>query len=134
MAEYKLVIGTKSGKCVQRAVADADAAAFFGKKIGQTIDGSAFGLTGYEFLITGGSDNCGFPMRKDNDGSARKKILAIYGIGIRERAKSKGCRQKKSVAGNTIYEKTAQINLKVLKGNEEALLAPPAEAAEEAKA
>lgn len=129
MAEFKLVIGTKSGKCVQREVREADANSFLGKKIGESIKGESFGLSGYEFLITGGSDNCGFPMRQDLEGSTRRKIfgVAASSVGLKKKKKSKGCRIKKSVAGNTVFEKTAQINLKLLKGDEKALLAPPAE-------
>ena len=129
MAEFKLVIGTKSGKCVQREIKEADANSFLGKKIGQSIAGESFGLSGYEFLITGGSDNCGFPMRQDLEGSTRRKIFVVAGssVGLKKKKKSKGCRIKKSVAGNTVFEKTAQINLKLLKGDEKALLAPAEE-------
>ena len=125
MAEFKLVIGTKTGKCAKREVKETQADVFLGKRLGDTVKGDTFDLGGYEFLITGGSDTCGFPMRKDVEGTARKRLLIISGpntLGAKKRMKSRGCRQKKSVAGNTIFEKTAQINLKLLKGDEKALL------------
>lgn len=134
MAELKLVIGTKSGKCVQRELKDEQAEVFMGKKIGDSITGEGFDLAGYEFLITGGSDASGFPMRKDVVGTQRRKLLIVPGsqtLGARKKLKSRGCRRKKSVAGNTIFEKTKQINLKMVKGDEAKLLAPPAEEAAE---
>lgn len=112
MVTYKLVISDpKNGLSAQKEVKDPESKAFMGKKIGQSIKGEVFGLPGYEFLITGGSDFCGFPMRKDVPGIARKRILAVSGIGVRK--KGKGLRQRKTVCGNTIYAQTAQINLKV---------------------
>jgi ribosomal protein S6E (S10) len=57
-------------------------------------------------------------MRKDVQGTARKRILAVEGVGIKKKAK--GIKQRKSVCGNTVHDKIVQINLKVLKeGNEE---------------
>lgn len=89
-----------------------------------------FGLTGYEFLITGGSDHAGFPMRKDISGMGRKKILAVQAIGLKKKAK--GLRQRKTVCGNTIHAKISQINLKVTKEGKEPLPKPePAEGKKE---
>jgi len=59
MVSFKVVIGTKEGKCLQKEVAEPDATAFLGKKIGDKITGETIGLTGYEFEITGGSDYAG---------------------------------------------------------------------------
>ncbi len=119
MAEFKLVIGTKSGKCVQREAKEDAAKPLIGKKIGDKISGDALGLAGYEFEVTGGSDYCGFPMRKDVQGTARKRILAISGVGLKKKAK--GVRQRKTVCGNTIHAKISQVNLKVLKEGAEKL-------------
>jgi small subunit ribosomal protein S6e len=114
MAEIKLNIGDpKSKKTLTKAITDSDIDPFMGKKIGDKVHGDSFGLHGYEFEITGGSDNAGFPMRKDVKGTARKKILLVSGVGLR--GNTKGRKVRKSVAGNTIFQKTAQINLKVLK-------------------
>ncbi len=130
MAEFKLVIGNpKDGKSYQRVVKDAEAKPFLGKKIGDKVKGEEFSLTGYEFEITGGSDFCGFPMRRDAMGPTRKRILAPNSIGIKNL--DKGIRIKKTVAGNTIHLKTSQINLKVLKQGKADLA--PAEEVEGAK-
>lgn len=128
MAEFKLVIGDpKSKKCYQKALNAEQSKALYGKKVGESFKGELIDMTGYEFEITGGSDYCGFPMRKDVNGILRKKILAVKGIGMAPARK--GQRQRKMIAGNTIYEKTAQINVKVTKEGK----APLAQANEEKK-
>lgn len=127
MAEFKLVLNDpKSGKALQKEVKDADAKAFIGLKIGSTVKGEVFDLPGYEFVITGGSDFAGFPMRFDVEGTQRKQILAVKGVGVINKLRKpnpkkkgwrtmNGMRLKKTVAGNTVYDRTAQINLKVTK-------------------
>jgi small subunit ribosomal protein S6e len=132
MVTFKIVIGTKEGKCFQREVPEPDSKNLVGKKVGETVKGELFGLTGYEFEITGGTDHAGFPMRKDIPGTGRKKILAVKAIGLKK--KSKGIRQRKTVCGNTIHQKISQINLKILKEGKEKLGAekPAEEKKEEA--
>ena len=122
MSTFKLVIGDpKTGKSVQQEVKEDMSNALNGLKIGDTVDGATLSLTGYEFVITGGSDDAGFPMRKDVTGTGKKKILAIKGVGLKKKAK--GIRQRKTVAGNTIHDGTAQINLKILKQGSQDLFA-----------
>jgi len=123
MVSFKLVIGTKDGKCAQKEIQEPEAKAIVGKKLGDTLPGADLGFAGYEFQITGGSDKCGFPMRKDVDGEGRKKILSIQGVGLKKKAK--GIRQRKTVCGNTIHDSISQINLKVLKEGSESLFPPP---------
>lgn len=114
MAEFKVVISDpKTGLSVQREVKDPGAKAFLGLKIGDTIKGETIDLQGYEFEITGGSDFCGFPMRKDVLGVGRKKILSYVGTGVRKQ--EKGMLQRKTVCGNTIHAKIVQVNLKAVK-------------------
>jgi len=140
MAQFKAVFGLKDGKSYQKEISGDDAKAFIGKKIGDVVKGEIIGLTGYEFQITGGSDTAGFPMRSDLPGPTLKKILAINGVGVTNKSKylskkkkglrtMKGMRTRKTVAGNTIYEKTAQVNLKVVKEGKQSLAPPAAEAA-----
>lgn len=131
MTEFKLVIGDKkSGKCYQRVVQEEKADIFLGKKIGETVKGDTFDLKGFEFEITGGADYCGFPMRKDINGSVRKKVFIVNGVGTR--SKSKGVRIRKTVCGNQIHENTTQICLKVTKSGKGYL--DPKAAEEAAKA
>ncbi len=112
--ELKIVLSDpKTGKSYQKIIKDADAKRFMGLKIGDNVKGEVLNLPGFEFELTGGSDYAGFPMRKDVPGILRKKVYAISGIGIRQ--KEKGLKQRKTVAGNTVYDRTAQVNLKVTK-------------------
>jgi len=122
---FKIVIGTKDGKSIQKEIPDEDSKQLIGKKIGDTLKGETIGLTGYEFLITGGSDYAGFPMRKDIRGTARKRILAVQGVGLKR--KRKGQRQRKTVCGNTIHNNTSQINLKITKQGSKPLIEPKTE-------
>ena len=111
---FKLVISdSKSGLSVQKEVDDKSTKNFIGFKIGDTVKGELIDLHGYEFLLTGGSDYCGFPMRRDVTGVGRKKILAYQGVGVKK--DRKGILQRKTVCGNTVHAKTAQINMKVVK-------------------
>ncbi|MBD3361826.1 30S ribosomal protein S6e [Candidatus Woesearchaeota archaeon] len=125
MVTFKVVIGTKDGKCVQKEVGEPDSKSLIGKKVGDTIKGESFGLTGYEFLITGGSDYAGFPMRKDIPGQGRKRILAITGVGMKKARK--GQRQRKTVCGNTIHSNISQINLKITQEGKNPLTEPKKE-------
>jgi small subunit ribosomal protein S6e len=142
MAEFKLVIANpKTGRCVQKEVKDENASGFLGKKIGEVVRGELFDMTGYEFKITGGSDHCGFPMRRDIDGPVRKKILLVSGVGAKPVKKKvrkgkpfqyfPGTRQRKTVCGNTIHEKITQLNLLVVKEGSTPLEAPVVPEADE---
>ena len=112
MAEFKIVISDpKSKKSYQKAV-DCQQSNLMGKKLGDKFKGDVLGLNGYEFEITGGSDKDGFPMRRDVEGAARKKILVTSGVGFH--SKKKGVRKRKSIRGNTISDAISQINTKII--------------------
>lgn len=130
MTEFKMVVGDpKTGKTVQKVIAEDNSAHLMGLKIGDTVKGDKIGFSGYEFKITGGSDDCGFPMRRDVSGNLRKKIFAVEGVGLSK--KDKGIRVRKRVAPNLVHEKTSQINVTVSKaGKENIFEAPVAEPAE----
>ncbi|MCF7867019.1 30S ribosomal protein S6e [Candidatus Woesearchaeota archaeon] len=114
MVEFKLNLGDpKTKKTKKHEIKDDETEVFLDKKIGDKVKGDSFGFDGFEFEITGGSDYTGVPMRRDVLGTARQKILIVSGTGIRKNRK--GRRVRKTMAGNTIYERTAQINLKVVK-------------------
>src|SRR3989338_656447 len=124
MMDVKIGIADpKTGKSYAKDVKDPDARRFLGMKIGDNVKGELMDMTGYEFTITGGSDSAGIPMRKDLNGIARKRILAVSGVGIKPGRR--GMKQRKIVAGNTIYERTAQINLKITQQGKEPLVEPP---------
>ena len=93
--------------------------ALVGQEIGNEVDGSLLGYDGYVFEITGGSDDSGFPMRKDVPGSDRKEVLITEGVGLRKNRK--GNKRRRTVVGNTVNQKTAQVNLKVVEKGEQPL-------------
>jgi small subunit ribosomal protein S6e len=127
MATFKLSIADK-GKTYKKEVKDNEARPFMGLNIGENVKGDSFGMNGYELTVTGGSDYCGFPMRRGILGQ-RKKITVLGGVGLRS-APEKGIALRKTVCGHKIHEKISQINLKVAKQGEKALteLFPAAEA------
>ena len=99
------------GKAFQKEV---DSNLFIGRKIGEKVSGNAIAdLANYEFEIAGGSDKEGFPMRKGVSGMVRKGILLSSGPGYVP--KDKGIRRRKSIHGEVVSERIAQINLKVVK-------------------
>lgn len=113
MVLFKLCIANpKTGKCYQKEVKDNEAAGFIGLNVGEKINGDVVGMQGYEFLITGGSDYCGFPMRHGIMG-IRKKIYSYGGVGFPKL--KKGEKTRKTVCGHKIHERITQINLKILK-------------------
>ncbi len=114
MVEFKIVVSdSKTGKSYSFEVKDATAEALINKKIGDKIDGKLLGLEGYELEITGGSDNAGFMMKKNLEGTQRKAIVVPKGKGFWKTRKD--VRMRRTFAGNTIYEKTAQVNCKIIK-------------------
>lgn len=114
MAQFKLIINdSKTGKACKIEIKDDAAKQLIGRKIKEHIKGELFDMPGYEFEITGGADHTGVPMRSDIEGMSRKKVFAVKGIGMTK--VDKGIRQRKLLAGNTIHDKTAEINMKVLK-------------------
>ncbi len=119
MVDLRVVISDpKTGKSVQREVKEESRKPFHGLKLGDKVRGELMDLTGFEFILTGGSDDSGFPMRKDVQGMMKKQILATKGTGIRENLKN-GLKIRKTVAGNTVGPQTAQLNLKIEKAGKE---------------
>jgi small subunit ribosomal protein S6e len=126
----KIVISdTKTGKSYQADVEKGKELGLIGKKMGETIDGGMFGAAGYSFVITGGSDTSGFPMRKDI--AENRKVTALIAEGPGFRPKRQGERKKKMLRGNTVSQDTAQVNMKVAQAGPTALeqLFPKKEAA-----
>ena len=113
MVSFKLNIAdAKTGKCYKKEIKDQQASPFMGLKIKESIKGDAFDMPGYEFVLTGGSDYCGFPMRSGILGT-RKKISLLGGVGFKGAAK--GIKRRKTVCGHKINDQIVQVNLKVTK-------------------
>jgi small subunit ribosomal protein S6e len=138
---FKIVISEpKTKKAWQK---DIEAPSLIGKKIGEKVEGSLIGLSGFNLEITGGSDKEGFPMRVDLEGISRKKVLLTKGVGFRGtkkirkvKYKVEGMKKRKYIRGNTVSESIVQVNLKVLEGEGDIptiLGIPPKEAKPEEK-
>ena len=113
MKSFKINIADpKTGKCYKTEVKDAQAAPFMGLNIGEKIEGNRIGIEGYEFLITGGTDYCGFPMRRGILG-IRKKLTIYPGVGFK--GGLKGIKKRKTICGHKINENINAINLKAVK-------------------
>ncbi len=111
MTELKIVLNdTKAKKSYSKTLEENP---FIGRQVQDTVEGNLVGLEGYEFLITGGADNTGTAMRADAPGMGKKKIMLTQGTGLRKNVR--GRKVRKTVAGNTVYEKTSMLNLKVTK-------------------
>lgn len=136
MVEYKVVIGAGNGQSCQKELKDAEAEALHDRRLGETISGDQLGFPGYEFLITGGSDKCGFPMRKGIQ-APRKRIIAGKSVGFcgknRNKKKQGGLFRKKTVCGERITRIIRQVNLKVVKAGPQPLNNAPLEGTAPAK-
>jgi small subunit ribosomal protein S6e len=122
--EFKVVLGAKDGKSYQKEIKSPEADHLLKRRIGEKFSGEDLGYSGYEFEITGGSDKCGFPMRKGIQ-EPRKSVLIGEGVGFLgkkrknpkkgTRKKQKGLLRRRTVCGEMITKIIHQVNLKVLK-------------------
>jgi len=120
---FKLDIGVNQGKDKGRTFhIESDSQVFIGMKIGEKVKGEDIKkeLIGYEFKITGASNNTGVPALPEVEGSSTKRVLLKYGKGMRKR-KPRGLKKRKRVHGNTISQNIVQINLSIEKYGEKPL-------------
>ncbi len=109
MAKFKLIISDPStGKSSVSEIEGARAQALIGRSLGETIDGSALGIGQSKFLISGGCDKNGIPLRADVHGGVKKYIVLSSGPGFRPTRH--GERRRKLVRGRLITDETYQIN------------------------
>jgi small subunit ribosomal protein S6e len=83
-----------------------------GRELGDTVDGNAVGLDGYELELTGGSDVSGRPMREDVTGPGTEALLLTGGTGYDPTRD--GERRRVTVRGREISDETRQINAKIV--------------------
>ena len=120
MADFQVVVGDPGDGATHSFDVDGqDANRFVGRSIGETVDGSAVGLSGYELEITGGSDTSGRPMREDVDGSGTAAVLLEGGVGFEPTVD--GERKRVTVRGAEISDETRQINAKIVARGEESV-------------
>ncbi|MEK6908779.1 MAG: S6e family ribosomal protein [Nanoarchaeota archaeon] len=111
---------------------ESSAESLIGKKINEELDGSDLSesLSGYTLKITGGTDSSGFPHKSDVQGSELKRVILTKGWGMHKKPRRagkkklqtfKGLRLRKTVRGTQISEKSAQINMIVIKHGSKSL-------------
>lgn len=111
----RLVISDpKTGKSYQTELAKEAETNIIGKKIGDELDGGLVGAAGYTMQLTGGSDNSGFPMRKDITGQRKLRVLLSKGTGFKP--KNRGERRRKLVRGNVFSAEIMQVNARLIGG------------------
>lgn len=113
MADFQVVVADPDdGTTHQFEIDGQDANRFQGRSIGETVEGGAVGLSGYELEITGGSDTAGRPMRGDVPGGDLKQLLLAGGTGYHPEVD--GERRRVTVRGREVTDETRQINAKIV--------------------
>ncbi len=113
MAKFKVIVSDpEAGTSKVIELEEARAAPFIGRRVGETLDGSAVDLPAHTVQILGGSDKDGVPMLGNVHGGVRRKVVLSGGAGFK--AKKKGERRRKTVRGNVITDEIVQINLKIV--------------------
>jgi small subunit ribosomal protein S6e len=114
MAEFTVAVADPAtGKTHQVEVSGQNANRFIGRDIGEEVDGSAVGLSGYTLTITGGSDDAGRPMRGDISGDSLEEVLLDGGTGYEP--SRDGERSRVTVRGREVGDATRQINTRIAK-------------------
>jgi small subunit ribosomal protein S6e len=112
MAEFTVAVADPdSGHTYQIDVDGQDANRFQGLELGDEVDGSAVGLSGYTLELTGGSDTAGRPLRPDVRGRNRKSVLLEGGVGYKP--KRDGERKRVTIRGREISDEVRQINARI---------------------
>jgi len=122
---FKINIAEKTGKTYHL---ESESEELIEKELHNKIDGKELksDLEGYEFEITGTSDNAGFTSLEEIEGAGLKKVLLTYGKAMHKRPrkegkkkvsnpKPKGLRMRKTIRGRVISPAIVQVNLKILK-------------------
>ncbi len=113
MAKFKVIVSDpQSGTSKVVELEEARAAPFIGRRLGETLDGSAVDLPAHTVQILGGSDKDGVPMRGNVHGGVRRRVVLSGGAGFNP--KNSGERKRKTVRGNIITDEIVQINMKII--------------------
>ncbi len=119
MAKFKAVVSDpEEGTSKIVELADARAAPLIGRKVGDSLDGTAMDLPGCKLQITGGSDKDGFPMRPSVHGGVRRRVVLSGGVGFNPQ--KEGLRKRKTIRGNVITDEIVQVNIKIVEKTKKA--------------
>jgi len=111
--KFKVIVSDpQAGTSKVVELEEARAALFIGRRLGETLDGSAVDLPAHTVQILGGSDKDGVPMIGNVHGGVRRRVVLTDGVGFN--ATKKGERRRKTVRGNIITDEIAQLNLKIV--------------------
>ena len=128
MAKFKVIVSDpQAGTSKVVELEEARASPFIGRKLGETLDGSAVDLPAHTVQILGGSDKDGVPMIGNVHGGVRRKVVLSNGTGFK--AKKNGERRRKTVRGNIITDEIVQLNLKIVERPAKPAEAKPEQAA-----
>ena len=128
MAKFKVIVSDpQAGTSKVVEIEETRAAPFIGRRLGETIDGSAVDLPAHTVQILGGSDKDGVPMLGNVHGGVRRRVVLTDGTGFA--AKKKGERRRKTVRGNIITDEIVQINMKIVERPAKPAEAKPEQAA-----
>lgn len=120
MAEFQVVVADPDdGTTYQFDAEGQDANRFLGREIGEEVDGSSVGLSGYTVEITGGSDDAGRPMREDVAGPDLKALLLDGGTGFNPTRD--GERRRITVRGREVSDATSQVNASIVSRGEQSI-------------
>ena len=113
MAKFKIIVSDpEAGTSKVVELEETRAAPFIGRRLGETLDGSAVDLPAHTVQILGGSDKDGVPMIGNVHGGIRRRVVLSTGTGFK--GTKKGERRRKTVRGNIITDEIAQINMKIV--------------------
>jgi len=120
----KLNISCPATGC-QKAISiddDKKLAAFYGRRMGQEVDGDTLGdeFKGYIFKITGGNDKDGFSMKQGVLVQGRVRLLMAKGAKC-YRPRRAGERKRKSVRGCIVGPDLSVMALAIVKVGEQAI-------------
>ena len=113
MAKFKVIVSDpEAGTSKVVELDETRASPFIGRRLGETLDGSAVDRPAHTVQILGGSDNDGVPMIGSVHGGVRRRVVLSNGVGFS--SKKKGERRRKTVRGNVITDEIVQINMKIV--------------------
>ena len=90
MAKFKVIVSDpEAGTSKVVELEEARASPFIGRKLGETLDGSAVDLPAHTVQILGGSDKDGVPMSGNVHGGIRRKVVLTEEQVLTQRKKAK---------------------------------------------